>query len=158
VELATVSDAVMHALSPVRTATGIVALAARPTHTAARLFAGTAPLVVIAVDVQDPGNLGAIARVAEAGGATSLIAAGVSADPLGWKALRGSMGSSLRLPVARLSIEDAIAGARQHGSRLVAAAPRDARVMYDVDLTGPLALLIGGEGRGLTGAIVDAAD
>ena len=52
------------------------------------------------VDVQDPGNVGAIVRVAEAGGATGVVAAGACADPFGWKALRGSMGSALRLPVA----------------------------------------------------------
>ncbi len=50
-------------------------------------------------DVQDPGNIGAIVRVAEAAGATGLVAAGACADPFGWKALRGSMGSALRLPV-----------------------------------------------------------
>ena len=54
----------------------------------------------IAVDVQDPGNVGAIVRVAEAAGATGVVAAGASADPFGWKALRGSMGSALRLPIA----------------------------------------------------------
>ena len=48
------------------------------------------PLVLIAHDVQDPGNLGAIVRAAEAGQATSVIAAGACADPFGWKALRGS--------------------------------------------------------------------
>ena len=50
-------------------------------------------------DVQDPGNVGAIVRVAEAGGATGVVAAGACADPFGWKALRGSMGSALRLPI-----------------------------------------------------------
>ena len=61
------------------------------------------PLVVVALDVQDPGNLGAIVRVAEAAGATGVVAAGACADPFGWKALRGSMGSALRLPVATVA-------------------------------------------------------
>jgi RNA methyltransferase, TrmH family len=157
-ETVVVSASVMDAISPVRTSTGIVALAARPEHADARVFSAAQPLVVIAVDVQDPGNLGAIARVAEAGGASGLIAAGSSADPFGWKALRGAMGSSLRLPVARLPIDDAIDGARRHGCRIVAAAPRDARPMYDVDLTGPCAILIGGEGHGLPQPLLEAAD
>jgi len=50
--------------------------------------------------VQDPSNVGAIVRVAEAAGGSGLIAAGRSADPFGPKALRGSMGSALRLPIA----------------------------------------------------------
>ena len=89
----------MDALSPVRSSSAIVALAERPRDRSTRVYAGAGPLVVIAVDVQDPGNLGAIVRVAEAAGATGVVAAGASADPFGWKALRGSMGSALRLPI-----------------------------------------------------------
>ena len=75
---------------------------------------GPAPLVLIAHDVQDPGNLGAIVRAAEAGHATSVIAAGACADPFGWKALRGSSGSALRLPIgAAATTAAAIADARR---------------------------------------------
>ena len=65
-----------------------------------------------------PGNLGAIVRVAEAGGATGVVAAGACADPFGWKALRGSMGSALRLPVARRAIDRR---RRRRGPRAAAA-------------------------------------
>jgi TrmH family RNA methyltransferase len=157
-EVSSVSENVMDALSPVRSASGVVALAARPVHTMERVFAGDSPLVVVAVDVQDPGNLGAIARVAEAGGATGLIAAGASADPFGWKALRGSMGSSLRLPLATAAADAAVAEARRLRCRIVAAVPRDGRQLYDIDLTGPVAILIGGEGPGLTPVVADGAD
>jgi RNA methyltransferase, TrmH family len=157
-EVASVSDNVMDALSPVRSSSGVVALAARPVHTMERVFAGEIPLVVIAVDVQDPGNVGALARVAEAGGTTGVVVAGASADPFGWKALRGSMGSSLRLPLASATADAAIAEARRHRCRIVAAIPRDGRPLHDVDLTGPVAILIGGEGPGLDRAIADAAD
>jgi TrmH family RNA methyltransferase len=157
-EVSRVSENVMDALSPVRSASGVVALAVRPAHTMARVFAGDSPLVLVAVDVQDPGNLGAIARVAEAGGATGLIAAGASADPFGWKALRGSMGSSLRLPLAVATADAALAEARHYHCRIVAAVPRSGRQLYDVDITGPLAILIGGEGPGLTPEIADMAD
>jgi TrmH family RNA methyltransferase len=157
-EIATVSENVMDALSPVRSSSGVVALAARPVHALERVYAGDAPLVVVAVDVQDPGNLGAIARVAEAGGATGMVAAGASADPFGWKALRGSMGSSLRLPVATATADAALAAARRRGCSVVAAAPRDGRPLYDVALKGPLVILIGGEGQGLSPAVADAAD
>ena len=46
------------------------------------MYGGPAALVVVAVDVQDPGNLGAIVRVAEAAGATGVVAAGGSAEPV----------------------------------------------------------------------------
>jgi len=158
VEVVTVSASVMDALSPVRTSTGVVALAERPAPSVSRIFDGKTPLVVIGVDIQEPGNVGAIVRVAEAGGATGVIAAGVSADPFGWKALRGSMGSALRLPLATLSVADAMDEARRRGCRIVATAPRGGRPLFDADLTGPLAVLIGGEGRGLEPSIVAAAD
>src|SRR2546428_3233028 len=95
---ATVALPVMDAVSPVRSSSGIVALAARPSFQADRIYAGVAPLVVIAVDVQDPGNVGAIVRVAEAAGATGVVSAGAAPKPLGWEALRAAEGSRLRLP------------------------------------------------------------
>jgi RNA methyltransferase, TrmH family len=150
---------VMAALSPVRSPSAVVALADRPAATADRVYAGAAPLVVVAVDVQDPGNVGAIVRVAEAGGATGVVSAGASADPFGWKALRGSMGSALRLPIQAVADANlAAAEARAHGCRIVATIPRGGRSVFDLDCQGPLALLIGGEGHGLTDELIDAAD
>ena len=159
VEVITVSSSVMDAVSPVKTPSGIVALAERPVAEADGLYAGPAALVVAAVDVQDPGNVGAIVRVAEAAGATGFVAAGGSANPFGWKALRGSMGSALRLPIAgETDADDAVADARRHGCRVIAAVPREGRSLFDVDLSGPIAVLIGGEGRGLARELADAAD
>jgi len=159
VDVIAASASVMDALSPVRSASAIVALANRPSRDDARLYGGGASLVIVAVDVQDPGNLGAIVRVAEAGGATGLVSAGRSADPFGWKALRGSMGSALRIPVVvREHADQAVAEARRHGCRIVAAVPRGGRSLFDINLKMPAAVLIGGEGPGLPAAIVDAAD
>lgn len=159
VDVVTVAASVMDALSQVRSSSTVVALAECPEASESALFAGLAPVVVITVGVQDPGNLGSIARVAEAGGANSLIAAGACADPFGWKALRGSMGSALRLPIAvQLDAARAIADARRHGCRVIATVPRDGRSMFDVDYRGPVAVLVGGEGAGLPRSIVDAAD
>ena len=125
----------------------------------AQLFGRGVPLIVVAVDVQDPGNVGAIVRVAEAAGATGIVAAGVSANPFSWKALRGSMGSALRLPiVAGVAAGEAVDVSRSGGCRIVAAVPRDGRPIVEADLVGPLAILIGGEGQGLPGPLVDAAD
>ena len=84
----TVSDSVMAAISPTRTPVGVVGLAQRPRIDPLVVGDGAPPLVVIAVDIQDPGNMGALVRSAEAGGATGVIATRASADPFGWKALR----------------------------------------------------------------------
>lgn len=159
VDLVDAPASIMAALSPVQSPSAIVALAERPRHAADQIFAGPAPLVLIAVGVQDPGNVGAIIRVAEAGGATGVVATGASANPFGWKALRGSMGSALRLPVLDdASPEQAVANARQRGCRILATAPRGGTSVFGAALAGPLAILIGGEGQGLSHAVLDLAD
>ena len=159
VETVTATAAVMGVLSPVRSPSAIVAIARRPERDLDELYAGDAPLVVIASDIQDPGNLGAIIRVAEAGGATSVLATGASADPFSWKALRGSMGSALRFPVDR--VEDATlaaAEARKRGCRIIATVPRDGTPLFEANLRLPTAVLIGGEGPGLPAALIASAD
>jgi TrmH family RNA methyltransferase len=154
-----VSAQVMDALSPVRSSSAVVALADRPSPSEQKVYEGAAPLVILAVDVQDPGNVGAIVRVAEAGGATGFVAAGACADPLGWKALRGSMGSALRLPILVASDPHrAIEDAKRHGCRIVATTARGGQSPFDIDYTGPAAVLIGSEGPGLPPALVEAAD
>lgn len=151
------TSAVMAAASPVRSSSTIVALGARPSSTS--VFGGPEVLVVIACGVQDPGNVGAIVRVAEAASATGFIAAGPTADPFAWKALRGSMGSALRLPIAMESDETAaVTEARKRGCRVVASLPRGGTRLFDADLSGPLAVLVGAEGSGLMPSLVDTAD
>jgi RNA methyltransferase, TrmH family len=158
VPVSVVTTSVMDALSPVRAASGIVALADRPAFDAASLVRGSA-LIAVAVDVQDPGNVGAIVRVAEAAGATGVLAAGASADPFGWKALRGSMGSALRLPIGLdRDAAAAIEMIRRAGCRIVATVPRSGRPVDGADYTGATAVLIGGEGAGLPPAIEESAD
>lgn len=159
VDVMSATSAVMAALSPVQSSSPIVALAARPHASDADLFRTSVPLVVAANDVQDPGNVGAIARVAEAGGSTGLAITGRSADPFGWKALRGSMGSSLRLPIVTHADTAAIVDeARRRGCRVIASVPRGGREPDRTPLSGPVLLLVGGEGPGLPAAIIARAD
>jgi TrmH family RNA methyltransferase len=68
------------------------------------------------------------------------------------------MGSSLRLPVAREPLVSAIARARTAGVRIFAALPRGGTPLSRCDLSGPAAILVGGEGAGLPGALLDEAD
>jgi TrmH family RNA methyltransferase len=148
----------MQAISPVRSPSPIVALAERPQPAADRMYTGT-PLVVVAIDIQDPGNVGALIRVAEAGGASGVVCAGACADPFGWKALRGAMGSTLRLPVLISDdVRQAIDGARRHRCRIIATSPHGGTPMFASDLRGPVAILIGGEGAGLPARQMDSAD
>jgi TrmH family RNA methyltransferase len=159
VDVVGVAPTVMKAISPVRSPSAIVALADRPSANGADVYGGTAPLVIVAVGVQDPGNVGAIVRVAEAGGATGVVGADGSADPYGWKALRGSMGSAFRVPIGiQEDVGQTMADARRRGCRIVAAVPRGGRPLGEVDWTKSAAVLVGGEGTGLSTALVNSAD
>jgi TrmH family RNA methyltransferase len=158
-EVLRVTPAVLDAASPTRTPVGILALASLALRDVTDLVVPSPALVTIAMGVQDPGNLGTLVRSSEAAGATGLIAAGPSAHPFGWKALRGSMGSAFRLPIARLADPIvALDALRAHGLRLVALSADATTSLHDADLRGPLGLIAGAEGAGLSMAIQAHAD
>jgi TrmH family RNA methyltransferase len=153
-----VPSKVLAAMSPVRQPSGIVAIARRQEKSVGDALAAAPQLVLILDEIQDPGNVGAIVRAAEACGATGVITSPGTADPMGWKALRGSMGSIFRLPVAvRQNLADAVRAARALGIEIVAAVPRDGVLLPELDLRRPVAVLLGGEGGGLPDSVADLA-
>jgi RNA methyltransferase, TrmH family len=154
-----VTPAVFDAASPTRTPTGILALASVTLRPIGDLLATSPALVTVAIGIQDPGNLGTLMRSSEAAGATGLLALARTAHPFGWKALRGSMGSALRLPIARSTDTGAALDLLQaHGLRLVAlTAAADVR-LDEADLTGALAICAGAEGGGLAPDVLARAD
>ncbi len=153
-----VTPAVMDAMSPVRTHTGVVAVGERPAVAAAALISPAPALVVCALGVQDPGNVGAIVRAADAAGATGVLLDAGTADPWGWKALRASMGSAFRIPLRRdEDVRGRLQEWRDNGLVLVATDPHAGRSMYETELTGSIALLLGGEGPGLPADLIETA-
>lgn len=135
-------------------ASGIVAVATAPgTSLSALGLPDVAPLVGVLEDVEKPGNLGAVCRSADGAGLDALIAArgsAAAADPWNPNAVRASLGTVFTLPMAVAATADVIAWLRDRGLRVVAARV-DGSVDYtDVDLTGPVALVLGSEARGLT--------
>ena len=159
IDVVEASDSVFDALSPVKSPSGIVAIAGRKSATAAEICAGPDAFILAAMDVQEPGNVGALLRAAEAGGVTGAFVCGASANPFSWKALRGSMGSVLRLPiVSGMTTHQAMTAIRKCGVRMVAAVPRGGQDPDAIDWHGRIALLIGGEGPGLTDEAIALCD
>jgi RNA methyltransferase, TrmH family len=154
-----VPDTVMAALSPVKQPSGIVALAQAGPAPLPEVLRDAPHLVVVLAGIQDAGNVGAIVRAADGCAATGIIAADGTADPFGWKALRGAMGSTFRVPIAaRQSLESSVDELKRRGVSVVAAVPRGGAPLPGANLSGSIALLLGGEGAGLSDAIIAAAD
>jgi RNA methyltransferase, TrmH family len=153
-----VTPAVLEAASPVRSPGGVVSIASWQPASVDATLTGPLPLVVGLVDVQDPGNVGSAIRSADALGATGVLALDASADPAGWKALRGAMGSTFHLPVGRGSSAAALDAARRLGLRVAATLAETGIPTDRTDLAGPILLLFGSEGAGLPDAIRAAAD
>jgi TrmH family RNA methyltransferase len=108
--------------------------------------------------LQDPGNLGALARVAEAAGAAGLALSPGCAHPNHPRALRASAGSLLRLPAA-LAVEPGALDAHLASlhPRWTALVPRDGKNLYQASLDGTLILAVGAEGPGLSPSLLSRA-
>ena len=111
-------------------------------------------LVLVAVGVEKPGNLGAMARSAEAAGADALIVADGSFDPWNPNAIRASTGAVFTLPVVSATLETV----RELPLRRVAAVVGAPARYTDVDLRAPTALIVGAEDEGLDDRWRAAAD
>jgi TrmH family RNA methyltransferase len=151
-----VDEPLLAALSEAETSQGLLGLARRPRFDERRLFDGL-PLVVVAVAMQNPGNLGALLRTAEAAGATGAVLTQGCADPFSWKALRGAMGSAFRLPhVAGLSLPAAIERLRARGLAIAGTVAAGGTPYHAAGLGRPLALLFGNEAAGLPDALLQS--
>ena len=171
---AAVSKSVMDAIADTETPQGIAALVSRPHFEIEDVLSPAPQLIVIADQLQDPGNLGTLIRTAEAAGVTGFIATRYTVDAFNLKALRASMGSALRLPlvtdakraeVARLCRERQIKiVATRTPSRDAAPVIEDVEVLNqiktytDADLRGPVALVLGRESTGIADEAALEAD
>jgi TrmH family RNA methyltransferase len=148
---------VLEAASPVETTTGIVAIATwRPLDVDAAFAAGS-PVLGLA-GVQDPGNVGSAIRSADALGAAAVVLDTHSAHPGHWRCLRGSMGSTFRIPVARAPLEAITTAARRRQLAVAATVAAGGQALDSSDLSRPLLVLLGSEGAGLAADVVAAAD
>ncbi len=154
-----VSGRVIARLSDLPSSRGVVALAEAPVHRLSEIRFGGNDLVLVLDGVQDPSNVGAIVRSAEAFGASSLLLTPGSANPYSARALRASAGSAFRLPVVRdVPAGEVIDWLRSRGAQLAGADVRGGVPPPDAGLSRPLALVIGSEGHGVSEPLVSALD
>jgi len=138
---------------------GIVAIMPRPVVDLHRLpHVATNPLVIVLHEPQDPGNVGTIARTADSAGAAALVTIGTQGvDVFDPKAIRASMGSLFAMPVIELGeITHAVKILQSVGYALIGTSDKGAVNLWDVPMTGPVALLMGNERAGLPAEVMAA--
>lgn len=142
--LATVADTV--------TPQGLVAVAERRPVDVVSFATASGPVVVLA-GVADPGNAGTVIRTAEAAGAAGVLFCADAVDPFGPKTVRAAAGSVFRVPVAEVAAGAATVAAllALHGAgrALIGTTSVGGSAPEDAELTGAMALLLGGEAHGL---------
>jgi len=118
-----------------------------------------ATLVVVCVDVRDPGNLGTVIRSADAAGADAVVCCDGTVDPTNPKCVRATAGSLFHVPVVEGGgAEDAIGALSRLGLTTVATVVRGGTDYAAFDWTGPVALVLGNEAGGLDGGLVGTLD
>jgi 23S rRNA (guanosine2251-2'-O)-methyltransferase len=118
-----------------------------------------APLVLVLDSVQDPHNLGALARSAECFGATGLVIPQDRAAQVTATASKASAGAVERLPVVQVvNLVRALETLKDRGFWVTGLAGEGAEPLGDVDLTGPTVLVVGAEGEGLRPLVRRACD
>ena len=159
--VASVTEKLLESISYTKTPQGIVVLARRPESSEQRLAASLTndALLVVLHQINNPVNVGAVLRTAEAAGATGIITTENTSDPFSPKSLRGAMGSAFRLPVWRdAEFAKVVEWCRAKEIKLVGTAASATVKHTEWDWTRSTALLLGPESSGLTAHELKAAD
>ena len=151
-------DDVFSSAVPSETPQGIAALVRPNVFTLEDIFATAPALLVVAAGLQDPGNLGTIARSAEAFGATGLLLGERTVSQWNWKAMRAAAGSLFRVPAVRVELTKALAEVKAQGIRVLATSAHKGKSIAQTDLRGPVAFLVGNEGGGIPRELLVQAD
>ena len=138
----------------------VAALVEQPDWTWAHMLGErkAAALVVVVAGIQDPGNLGTILRSAEAFGADGVIALPGTVSAWNPKCVRASAGSVFRVPLIATSVPECFTNLREAGARILTTTVEAAEPLDMVDLTGPVAIILGNEGNGVPDGLARQAD
>jgi TrmH family RNA methyltransferase len=115
-------------------------------------------LVIVLAGLQDPGNLGTILRSAEAFGATGVVSLPGTVSAWNPKAVRASAGSVFRVPLLAVSQQECLEKLHEAGVKILATTVHAAQPAERVNMTGPVALIIGNEGNGVADDLAAKAD
>lgn len=120
---------------------------------------GEDPFIVVLAEVEDPHNLGAIMRTCECAGVHGIIIAKHGAAPVTETVMKVAAGAAEYMPVARVAnISNALKKLKEHGVWVAGADMAGAAEIWQSDLTGGIALVMGNEGKGIPPLIAKNCD
>jgi TrmH family RNA methyltransferase len=146
----TVKPSVLDKASYRRRSQGLIAVFPQIATTLDHLEVPANPLILIAEDIEKPGNLGAMLRTGAAAGVDAVLAIGGSVDPHNPNVLRASTGALFTLPLAVTTWDRATQWLEARSVVVLAATPDASMSLWDTDLTGAIAVAIGAEDLGLS--------
>jgi 23S rRNA (guanosine2251-2'-O)-methyltransferase len=123
------------------------------------ILATTEPLVIVLDSVTDPHNLGAVLRAADGAGASGVVLPKDRAVGVTSAAVKASAGASEHVPVAReTNLRRALEKMKEAGMWVYALEEAEATAYTDLELSGPVAFVLGSEGRGIRRLVREGCD
>ena len=119
----------------------------------------TSPLILILDGVSDVRNLGAIARSLECAGGHGIIVPAKGGAAINAEAVKASAGALMRINTCKVpNLRVAAYYLKQSGFKIISATEKVDRLIYDVDMTGPTAIVMGSEGKGISQTMLELSD
>ena len=137
---------------------GILAVVKTNEFALEELFNDKKAFIVVACNLQDPGNLGTLIRTADAAGASGVIISRDSADIFSSKVVRSTAGSLFNIPIVICNVEEAVDALKKRDINVIATDLSAKNSPYETDLNNPLAILIGNEANGISKELLKLAD
>jgi TrmH family RNA methyltransferase len=149
------TEAVFRKMSYRDTPDGLMALSPLVGHSLDELELPEKPLLLIAENLEKPGNLGTILRTADATGVDAVIVCGHKTDINNPNVIRASIGTLFFMPVAEASTEETLQWLQKQGIQSLAALPDAEQEYTATDMRGGTAIVVGSEDNGLTQDWID---
>lgn len=154
----TVKDSVFKSISDTDTPQGIIATCIQKNFNMSDVICDNA-FLIIADNLQDPGNLGTIIRTADAAGATGVLLSQNTVDLYNPKTLRATMGSIFHIPIIQnIDISETILDLKSNNITVIASSLKATTTPYLVNLKKSVAVIVGNEANGVDENILNKAD
>lgn len=158
VETVELGDAAFRKVSMRQRPDGVMVVATALDTRLERLAPHRDSLLLIVESAEKPGNIGAILRTADAVGVDGVIVADPATDIHNPNVVRASQGALFSVDMAVAGVSELVPWLRRHGLTLAAASPAGDTSMWEVDLTGSIAIAVGAEATGLSSTLIEAAE